>query len=173
MTAIKAIRRGGLTLGLLVAALSGCGRDEPAAEAHSQTSVTSNTPDGGAGGVIFLRGYHEGLQRALSLEKPILVLFTFKQCQYCRQMKREGFAHPRVKELALRFVCIEVDLDDDSDVCAEFGVTAYPTVQFLSPHGAPLKQISGKKAGQQLAKEMEAALKAVPRLATRRLRISR
>lgn len=172
MTAMKTIRRGCLVLGMLAAALSGCERAAPALADRGQANATPRAATDSRG-VKFLREFDEGLERALSAEKPILVFFTLKQCQYCRRMKREGFAHPRVKALALRFVCIEVDLDEESDLCAEFGVTTYPTVQFLSPHGAPLKQISGKKTGAQLVKEMEAALKAVPRLATRRLRISR
>ena len=42
-----------------------------------------------------------------------------------------------------------------------FGVTGYPTIQFISPRGVPLERIVGKKPGHQVMMAMQAALQNV------------
>jgi uncharacterized protein YyaL (SSP411 family) len=78
-------------------------------------------------------------------------------------MADEAFTNPQVVALADHFVCILVDADIEPEVCRQFQVTGYPTIQFLSPRGAPLERIVGKKAGHQLMMSMQTALQSVAR----------
>lgn len=117
------------------------------------------------GNLRFVEGYRQGYQRALREGRPMLVFFTAQWCHFCHQMAGEAFTNPQVVDLSQRFVCILVDADAEPDVCEQFGVRGYPTIQFLSPRGVPLNRIVGKKPGHQLVMAMQAALQNVARRA--------
>lgn len=111
--------------------------------------------------IEFVCGYARGYQHAQAAGKPMLVFFTARWCDYCHQMRREAFADRRVVELSRQFVCVMVDADDEPQVCQEFEVRGYPTVQFISPRGVPLNRLTGKTSGDRLTRQMQAALEAV------------
>ncbi len=90
----------------------------------------------------------------------MLVFFAAPDCSFCQQMVREASADEQVVHLSRRFVCILVDADTEPDVCREFRVRAYPTIQFMSPRGVPLNRVTGKTPASQLASQMQAALQA-------------
>jgi len=113
----------------------------------------------------FVTGYREGYNRGLAEGKPMLVFFTARWCHFCHQMANEAFTHGQVVDLSQRFVCILVDADAEPEVCEQFGVRGYPTIQFLSPRGVPMNRIVGKKPGHQLMMAMQAALQNIARRA--------
>ncbi len=93
----------------------------------------------------------------------MLVFFTASWCHYCHQMADEAFADPQVVSLSEQFTCILVDADREADVCRQYGVTAYPTVQFVSPRGALVGRVVGKQPAHRLMIAMQAALQSVAR----------
>ena len=93
----------------------------------------------------------------------MLIFFTATWCDYCHQMANEAFSEEQVVRLSGRFLCVLVDADKEPNVCRDFGVRGYPTIQFLSPGGLPLNRITGKRPVHQLVVEMQAALQAVAR----------
>ena len=111
-------------------------------------------------GVPFVRGYDRGYERARREGKPMLVFFAADWCKFSQQMTDETFADSKVVRWCERFVCIRVDPDRETEVCREFRVRGYPTVQFLSPRGVPLNRVVGKQPADQLVLEMQAALSA-------------
>jgi thioredoxin-like negative regulator of GroEL len=113
--------------------------------------------------VQFLQGYEEGYRLAHRQGKPVLIFFIVQWCDYCRSMTEETFADQQVIRLAEQFVCVLVDADAAPYVCQEFRVRHYPTIQFLSPRGVPLKRLRGKQTVGQLVVEMRAALQAIAR----------
>ena len=115
------------------------------------------------GNLKFVEGYQSGYQTALESGKPMLVFFTAEWCHFCHQMANEAFTHEQVVGLSERFVCILVDADAEPEVCQQFHVQGYPTIQFLSPRGVPLNRVVGKKPGHQLMMAMQAALQNVAR----------
>jgi thioredoxin-like negative regulator of GroEL len=115
------------------------------------------------GNIQFVDGYRNGYEQAAREGKPMLLFFTASWCEYCHQMAREAFVQEQVVGLSEQFVCILIDADREPEVCRQFQVRGYPTVQFLSPWGTPLNRIVGKKPGHQLVVEMHAALQALAR----------
>jgi thioredoxin-like negative regulator of GroEL len=96
----------------------------------------------------------------------MLVFFTAEWCRYCHQMANEAFGQPPVVALSQHFVCVQIDADAERDVCQQFRVQAFPTVQFVSVRGVPLNRIVGKKPSRDLVLAMQAALQSVARRAT-------
>jgi protein disulfide-isomerase len=115
------------------------------------------------GNLQFVEGYRKGYAEATAAGKPMLIFFTAAWCTYCHQMAEEAFTHPQVIALSEQFTCVLVDADAEGDVCRQFGVSGYPTIQFVSPRGALLGRVVGKKPGHQLMMAMQAALQNVAR----------
>ena len=115
------------------------------------------------GNLRFIEGYRQGYQQAVSESKPMLLFFTAEWCHYCHQMANEAFTHPQVVGLSANFVCVLIDADAEPDVCRQFQITGYPTIQFVSPRGVPLERVVGKQPGHQLMMAMQAALQNVAR----------
>jgi thiol:disulfide interchange protein len=129
----------------------------------TMTPVAPKNPRIARGSLNFVEGYRSGQAQAVSEGKPMLVFFTAQWCHYCHQMAQESFTHPQVVALAQRFVCVLVDADAEGDICQQFQVTGYPTIQFVSPRGTPLMRLVGKKPGHQLMMAMQSALQSTAR----------
>ncbi len=147
-------------------ATTGCefGVEPPAASRQEQQDAgTSAAKHLARGHLKFVEGYRQGYAESVRQSKPMLLFFTADWCQYCHQMADEAFTHPQVVRLSEQFVCVLVDADAEPDVCRQFEVTGYPTIQFLSPRGVPLERVVGKKPGHQVMMAMQAALQHVAR----------
>jgi hypothetical protein len=63
-----------------------------------------------------------------------------------------------------------IDAEQEPEVCRQFRVDGYPTVQFLSARGTQLNRMVGKRPGHQLMMAMQAALQNIARRETNTLR---
>ena len=147
---------------LAVLLLAGCQDAEPQ-PVQSAAPPAAAPPAVARGQIRFVDGYQYGIEQAQREGKPMLLFFTAQWCEFCHQMANEAFVQEQVVGLSERFVCILVDADREPEICRQFQVRGYPTIQFLSPLGVPLNRVVGKKPGHQLVMEMHAALQAVAR----------
>lgn len=138
--------------------LCGCAQDVPA---DMSAGTAGQFPAAASAELKFVYGFDEGLAQAKAEGKPLLVFFTASWCTYCHQMETQAFRQSDVVELSKRFVCVLVDADEEVEVCRQFRVRGFPTVQFLSPRGVPLNRLVGKQPAQLLLQEMQTALLAV------------
>ncbi|HJT32312.1 MAG TPA: thioredoxin domain-containing protein [Pirellulales bacterium] len=153
--------------------------DVPSGPQASTAPASGTTGTGGAGEAIgpagasrvargriaFVNGFGPGLELARDQQKPMLLFFTAEWCHYCHQLANEAFVQDGVVEMSRQFVCVLVDADAEPEVCREFHVRGYPTIQFLSPGGLPLNRVTGKQPGYALVQQMQAALQVVARQA--------
>jgi uncharacterized protein len=88
----------------------------------------------------------KALQRALVLDRPILVSIGYSSCHWCHVMERESFEDPDVAEyMNEHFVCIKVDREERPDVDSIYmdavvsltGHGGWPMTVFLTPAGEP------------------------------------
>lgn len=135
--------------------------DPAASSSRSDQPATSSAQVGNR--LQFVEGYAQGRAEAVRRSKPMLLFFTADWCAYCRQMANEAFTHPQVVDLSRQFVCVVVDADVEPDVCRQFDVSGYPTIQFVSSRGVPLNRMVGKQPGHQVMMAMQAALQHVAR----------
>jgi thiol:disulfide interchange protein len=130
---------------------------------QNQSAETQSGKRLAKGNLRFIPGYRQGYAISAREGKPMLLFFTASWCEYCRQMAEEAFTNPQVVNLSANFVCVLIDADAEPDVCRQFQVTGYPTIQFLSPRGVPLERVVGKKPGHQVMMAMQSALQHVAR----------
>ena len=150
---------------LLLSVLAGCELGaEPAPSPQVSAPEASSEvarPTVARGLLHFSESYQQALSDAERENKPLLLFFTAEWCHYCHQMAGEAFTNPQVVSLSEKFVCVLIDADASPEVCREFHVSAFPTVQFVSPQGLPLNRIEGKRPGHQVMMAMQAALQTV------------
>ena len=108
--------------------------------------------------VAFLTDFGQALEEARRSGKPLLVFFETDECLYCHQMLEETFHDEQVIRLAENFVCLRIEAGDAPEICKDFHIEAFPTVQFITPEGAHLHRVLGKKEPATLAVQMQAAL---------------
>lgn len=120
-------------------------------------------PDGLDAGQMVFASLEHGYQTARAQQKPLLVFFTAGWCKYCHQMANETFTQQAVVQLSRRFVCVQVDADAQPQVCREFDVQGFPTVQFVSPSGVRLNRVTGKQSADRFLAQMNAALHTLAR----------
>ncbi len=134
--------------------------DEPAAQ---QAAAPANPAHVARGRLRFVEGYERGYNEARRQNKPLLLFFTAEWCRYCHQMAEEALANEQVVSLSERFVCVLIDADAAPQVCRQFHVSRFPTIQFVSPQGAVLNRLEGKRPGHQVTMAMQAALQTLAR----------
>jgi len=141
----------------------GCGESEVGNNAPRGAAASLRNGDASdwVDSVNFIRGYASGYQTAQEKGRPILLFFGAPRSPFCREMLDETFTDERVVALSKGFTCIYVDADTEPNICQEFGVEGFPTVQFISARGVTLQRIEGKREPNQMAEQMEAAIETV------------
>ena len=108
--------------------------------------------------VVFLSELTEALAEARQAGKPLLVFFSTEECIYCHQMLENTFHDQQVVRLAENFVCVRVEAGEAPEICKDFHIHAFPTVQFITSDGVPLHRVLGKKEPETLTIQMQVAL---------------
>jgi thioredoxin-related protein len=156
---------GGFLLASAATIFSGCEVEQPPApqvSTHVEKVKANRTVQGD---LQFVRGFQNGYDAAVTTSKPMLIFFTAEWCEFCYQMGRDAFTNPATVRLSDQFICILVDRDKELEVCKQYGVQSFPTIQFLSPRGVLLNRLEGKNSGQQVIMAMQQALQSVARRA--------
>ncbi len=88
----------------------------------------------------------EARERALELDRPILLSIGYSACHWCHVMEHESFENPEIARfMNEHFVCIKVDREERPDVDAIYmeavqgmtGQGGWPLTAFCDPDGVP------------------------------------
>ncbi len=88
----------------------------------------------------------EALERALELDRPILLSIGYSACHWCHVMERESFEDEEIARfMNEHFVCVKVDREERPDVDAIYmeavqgmtGQGGWPLTAFCDPGGVP------------------------------------
>jgi thiol:disulfide interchange protein len=86
-----------------------------------------------------------------------MVIVTAVWCGGCRQLKEQVLSRPDVRASAKRFVCLEVDGDNQADLKKRLNVSGYPTIVFFDSSGRESSRVQGAVPYQMLLREMDSA----------------
>jgi thioredoxin-related protein len=151
-----ATRRRSLLVAVVLAATltSACAKEEAAEEQSGPRSPKAIQEKKSQ---IQWLDFNDGLARARSARKPIMINFYTDWCVYCKKLDRETLQDPEIaKTLESGFIAIRLDADNGSarlsyrgksfsyaEFSRYFGVTAFPSIAFLNDEGEPITMIPG------------------------------
>ena len=94
----------------------------------------------------WLQSESEGMQRARTERKPMLVDFRADWCGACKELEKITFADPRVQSLAERFVTVRVDATRRTPeielLMTRYGIVGLPWVVFVTSDGTVLQELT-------------------------------
>ena len=103
----------------------------------------------------------EAVAAARQQKKPILLLLTAKNCLYSKQMLDTTFQSNVLKPFLQRFVLINIDINDEKEICRRLNMNSTPTIQFISSEGIPLQRINGTAKPEDLIAQMNSTLQTI------------
>lgn len=130
----------GLTA-MLALASAGCYQQAPPRAARV---VLAEGPD-------FIYDYAEARRIAREEGRPMLVLFTNRDCPCCRYMLQQALRDPAAQEPMAKYVCVHVELEQAPQLCQQFRVQSFPTIQFLTSEGVAVRRVIGQMGGAEVA----------------------
>lgn len=82
---------------------------------------------------VWEQDYKTALRRAVSEQKPILIMMTATWCGYCKLLEKETFAEPWIHHFLDSFVLLKAY--EDKEVERTYGAAGYPTLVFANSQG--------------------------------------
>jgi len=141
---------------MAVLSVLGCGQNEASSVALKDVQSKMLVP---RGELLFVNDVKAGCRLAAEKNMPCLLFFTADWCTYCHEMEETAFVDPAVAQMSENFVCVIVDADLEKEVCGQFSISGYPTIQFVSSRGRVLNRLVGRQTATELMAGMRAALK--------------
>lgn len=93
--------------------------------------------------VPWRQGFAAARAEARQTGKPMLVDFTADWCGYCQEMRRTTWSDVNVEQAVRDYVPVQVDVDREPSLAAQYHVSGLPHLVVLDPQGNVLKQIDG------------------------------
>jgi thioredoxin-related protein len=118
--------------------------------------------------------FGQGIARARSEDKLLLVTFVTNWCGYCSKMDRTTWKHPGVVERLGDVVAVRVDAEESSErnghsgtrLAGQYGVQGFPTILLLDGGGQVIARTSGYQEPRQLLGWLDNAFRGVGRSAS-------
>ena len=160
----------GILLGAVQASFSGPARERLAKAAGIALTV---------GGIVYASGSASARSVAASADfpwmrqdeagalalaraegRPVLIDFWADWCAACRELDRDAWSDPRVREAARQFVTLKMDGSQESEafqrVFDKYGVVGMPTVIFIDSKGREVPQrVTGAISGEAMLKYLQ------------------
>ena len=125
---------------------------------HVAAPPTSTGAPSEKGAIAWSYDYEAALAQAREEGKPLMVDVFATWCAPCKMLDEDVFSRADVAEASLDFVPVKVDGDKMPGVRDKLGVSAYPTVVFLSPDGKEIGRARGLVPYQIMLDTMSNAL---------------
>lgn len=100
-------------------------------------------PAAAAPDTIPFQPIEQAIATARQQHKVIAVFFTAEWCGWCKRMAADTFADPQVLAEASHFAWVKVDIDDQPEFAAQFGVRGVPAVAWFNASGEFLEMSAG------------------------------
>ena len=140
-------------------------RDETVESTPPRPVRLTAPPQEPGNGIEYVEGYEAGLRRAVSENRPLLVIFRAAWCHWCAEFAQGTLVDPRLVGLSREFICVMVDADRHAADCRRCGVKEFPTVVMLTPEGTESRRWTGCPSADELVAAMADTLP-TPRIAT-------
>ena len=122
---------------------------------------------GPAKSVHWERNLDEGLTKARTANKPVMIDFWAEWCEWCHRLDETTYADATVRNLLQGFVTVKIDTEGGkagSEAANRYDVDSLPTIVFLSSSGRLLFKVTGFQGPGQFPDTLQEAREAAGRI---------
>ena len=112
--------------------------------------------------IQWIDDHDRGLEEALKLNKPKVMVLYADWCTWCEKMFDQTFTDPRLKVLKDKFVWVKANSDKDPSLKAFYQQRGFPMVVITDHQGNILKKEEGYKDAAAMAAELARILNLKP-----------
>jgi thiol:disulfide interchange protein len=106
----------------------------------------------------FHSDFNEAVATAQQQKKPLLLLFTAKNCIFSKQVLDTTFQSDVINPFLQRFILVNIDINEQKEISRRLNIDSTPTIQFLSTEGIPLQRVNGAAKPEDLIAQMNSTL---------------
>jgi tetratricopeptide (TPR) repeat protein len=100
-------------------------------------------------GEEWMTDYKAASEQARATGKPMLVTFSAVWCPPCRQMEKEVYPQPAVREALKAWIPVYIDVDEDPKTAAQFNISPIPTYVLVSSSGQEEDRFMGARSEKE------------------------
>ena len=110
------------------------------------------------GELRFIEDYKLARAESLELRKPLFILISSPDCQWCQKLKKETFADPGIRErFGKSWIIADIDAIANRNVTEALKIRSVPTLVFASPEGKVIQSVEGFQNSQALGAQLDRA----------------
>lgn len=106
----------------------------------------------------FIEDYKLARAESLELRKPLFILISSPDCQWCQKLKKETFADPSIRErFSKNWIIADIDAMSNRNVTESLKIRSVPTLVFASPEGKVILSAEGFQNSLALGAQLDRA----------------
>ena len=110
------------------------------------------------GELRFIEDYKLARGESLEMHKPLFILISSPDCQWCQKLKKETFADPAILErFNKHWIISDISALANRAVTESLKIRSVPTMVFASPEGKVILSVEGFQNPQALAAQLDRA----------------
>lgn len=110
------------------------------------------------GEIRFIEDYKLARAESLEMQKPLFILISSPDCQWCQKLKKETFADPGILErFKKHWIISDISALANRPVTEALKIRSVPTMVFASPEGKVILSVEGFQNSQALAAQLDRA----------------
>jgi thioredoxin-related protein len=110
------------------------------------------------GELRFIEDYKLARGESLELRKPLFILISSPDCQWCQKLKKETFADPAIRErFGKNWIIADIDAIANRNVTESLKIRSVPTLVFASPEGKVILSVEGFQNSLALGAQLDRA----------------
>ncbi len=110
------------------------------------------------GELRFIEDYKLARAESLEMHKPLFILISSPDCQWCQKLKKETFADPAILErFNKHWIISDISAMANRPVTESLKIRSVPTMVFASPEGKVILSVEGFQNSQALAAQLDRA----------------
>lgn len=125
----------------------------------NKTPPTSSAKAATASAIAWQPSFEAALSQAKASGKIVMVDFGAKWCGACKMMDEQTYPDAGVIAASKSFVMVKVDVDEQPEIAALYGISSLPTTGWLRADGKPIAGTVGALEARDLIAVMREATK--------------